>query len=327
MIRVGVIGLGLMGSIHLRNLSRPGSLATVAAVYDPVAAAVAAASESTGATPAADFHEVIADTSVDAIVIAAPADLHAELISLCIAAGKPVFCEKPLVTDMSDYRRLTALYESGAGSHVWAGFMRRFDHAFVALRDSYQRGHVGQAVFVDMAHRNPSVPATFTNDAYMNETFIHEFDVTRWLLGEDIVTVQVDTLGPTRPRTRLNDPLFVTAWTQSGIPIRITGHITNGYGYDIRCEIVGEAGAVQLGGIRPDDALNTGPILAETWGDRFAEAYTAIVDSWLSDLESARHTGVDLGEGLAASAVALAGQQALGSPGVPIDIASAVTPV
>jgi myo-inositol 2-dehydrogenase/D-chiro-inositol 1-dehydrogenase len=327
MIRVGVIGLGVMGAIHLRNLSRPGSLASVSAVYDPVAEAVAEACERTGATPAGDSHEVIAATSVDAILIAAPAPLHAELMSLSIAAGKPVFCEKPLVTDISDYRRLTALSESGADSLVWAGFMRRFDQAFVALRDTYQRGDVGQAVFLDMAHRNPSVPATFTNDAYMNETFIHEFDVTRWLLGEDIVTVQVDTVGPTRPGTPLNDPLFVTAWTQSGIPIRISGHITNGYGYDIRCEIVGERGAVQLGGGRLGDARSTGPILAENWGDRFADAYTAILDSWLADLDSARHTGVGLSEGLAASAAALAGLRALGSPGVPVDIASALTPV
>jgi len=324
MIRVGVIGLGVMGGIHLRNLSRLDSLATVSAVYDPVTEAVAEACAITGAQPALDSADVITDNSVDAVLIAAPAPMHAELISLCITAGKPVFCEKPVSTGVSDYWHLTALSESGADSQVWAGFMRRCDPAFIAMRDSYQLGDVGQAIFVDMAHRNPSVPVTFTNDAYMNETFIHEFDVTRWLLGEDIVTVQVDTVGPVRPGTELNDPLFLTAWTQSGKPIRITGHITNGYGYDIRCEIIGERGAVQLGGSQPSEAPNPSSLLASMWGDRFAEAYRAIIESWISDLDAGKHTGVGLHEALAASAVALAGRRAMDRPGVPIDVASAL---
>lgn len=328
MIRVGVIGVGVMGGIHLHNLNRPGSRATVTAVFDPVADAVAQACERSGAKPAFDPQAVIADTSVDAVVIAAPAPMHADLISLCVAAGKPVFCEKPVVTDVADYRRLTALCESDPDGGVWVGFMRRFDPAFIALRNTYQSGGVGQAVFLNMAHRNPSVPATFTNDAYMNETFIHEFDATRWLLSEDIVAVQVDGVGPTQPGTSLNDPLFLTAWSESGTPIRITGHITNGYGYDIRCEIVGDAGSAHLGGSysEPENASPPSPGLAATWAERFADAYRDIVDSWITDLDSGQHTGVGLVDGLAASAVALASRRALDTPGVPITISSVVAP-
>jgi myo-inositol 2-dehydrogenase/D-chiro-inositol 1-dehydrogenase len=322
MLGVGVIGLGVMGQIHAQNLLALSSSVTITAVYDTNAKAMSRLVISSGARPAIDALDVVVDPSVDAVVVAHPAHLHAELIAACVAAKKAVFCEKPVATTISQYQALRALADSDAADLIWVGFMRRFDPSFVDLRDRYRAGDIGSAVFLDMAHRNPGVPSTFGNDAYMAETLIHEFDVTRWILGEDISSIQVDSMGPVPEGMVLNDPQFVTLRTVSGVQARIAGHITNGYGYDIRCEIVGDQGALSLDSRlwRVTTAAPPGDHLAASWTDRFQIAYRQILTDWLSDLNKARHTGVRLADGLAASAVALAGYEAICHPGQPIDV-------
>lgn len=322
MLGIGVIGLGAMGLIHLETLQTLTPRVRVSSVFDVVDNATARVAADAGARVANSAEDVVRDPSVDAVLIASPAPQHADVVRSCLEVGKPVFCEKPVVTSRTQWSELAGFLDTPGEVLVWTGFMRRFDPAFVALRTRYQEDQVGQAIFLDMAHRNPAVPITFGNDAYMNETFIHEFDVLRWLLGEEIVAVQVDRLGPVRTGGVLNDPQHLTLWSESGVTCRISGHITNDYGYEIRCEIVGQRGSVSLSS-SPSDGEQ--PPLGDSsfssnWADRFEDAYRSIVRSWVADLEKGMHTGVGLRDALAASAVALAGVEAQREPGRPVTV-------
>lgn len=317
MIGIGVIGLGVMGRIHLANLLRHPDRVEIVAVFDPNSETSNYVSATTGAKIAESAEELISDEDVAAVIIASPANLHWPQVRKAIELGKPVFVEKPLVTSKGDEQEIRSLFGTPAEKLVWVGFMRRFDPAYLALKEKLDSGILGQPIFAEMSHRNPAVPDSFDDAAYMLETFVHECDVSAWLFDNRLASVQVDGLGPIAPGTSRHDPKFLTLQTDSGVVIRVSGHITNGYGYEIRCEVVGNSGQLSL-----DDSLwqqggaPTGNHAAN-WGARFALAYQNIIDSWLNDLEQNSHRGAGLESGLEASRAAWALMAALEQPGKP----------
>lgn len=303
---VGVIGCGAMGRIHLRSLlARPADVRVVG-VCDPLPDQIAAAELPTSVTIFPDSHALLAHPEIELVVIASPASLHAQDVVAALEAGKIVYCEKPLVTSMEDHHRITALEAQAGQAMVWVGFMRRFDPLFRALKEDLDSGAIGALSHGILSHRNPSVPGSFSDADYMLETFIHEFDALRWLLGVEIETIAVG--GERRTASGLMDPQFVTLTTSRGHRVMIDGHITNGYGYDIRCELVGERGSRSL----VDYAEHTGISAAphETWATRFQAAYRAAIDAWIDDVIAHRHTGVNAHDAGRALAVALAGIEA-----------------
>ena len=203
MVNVGVIGAGLMGSTHARLLATAVSGAEVVAISDAVHDTPTRVAEELGArrsTPTA--LELIADPAVDAVVIASPAATH-EPFALACLAGRQAGAVREAARGLRrgrDADRRGRGRASAAGS-VTVGFMRRYDPGYADLKARLDAGAIGAPLLVHCAHRNPSVHPFFDSAMIITDTAVHEIDITRWLLGEEIVRATV--LTPRRvPRAR-----------------------------------------------------------------------------------------------------------------------------
>ncbi|MDA0181153.1 Gfo/Idh/MocA family oxidoreductase [Solirubrobacter phytolaccae] len=294
MIGVGVIGAGLMGSIHARLLAHDVPGARLTAVCDPDRAA---AERLDAPTLHADGFALIADPAVDAVVIASPVPTHEPFTLACVAAGKPVLCEKPLTATSEAARRIVEAERASGRRLVTVGFMRRHDPAYVELKAQLDAGTIGRPLLVHCAHRNPSVHAFFDSAMIITDSAVHEADIVRWLLGEEIVSVDVRTPRSTsRAREGLRDPQLILLTTASDVLVDVEAFVTAGYGYDIRCEVVGEDGTLAL------------PLAVATgFEERFADAYRNELIAWLSG----EPVGATAADGLAAAAVCEAGVRSL----------------
>jgi myo-inositol 2-dehydrogenase / D-chiro-inositol 1-dehydrogenase len=306
-VRVGVIGVGLIGEDHVRRLTTVLDGAPVTAVTDVDKDRAAVVAERYGvATVHATGEEVIADPQVDAVVVASWGPTHEQYVLASIAAGKPVFCEKPLATTTEACERVLAAETAAGRRLVQVGFMRRYDEAYRALRAAAHDGSIGAPLLAHMAHRNPSVPPTVTSEAAINDSAVHEIDVTRWLLGEEITSVMV--LAPRRSAlaaARLQDPMVVMFRTASGVLVDDELGLNVQYGYDIRAEVVGETGQARLPALGP---------VPPDWRVRFSDAYDAEFRAWIGDVAASREPGGPTAwDGYAATVVAGACVTALGS--------------
>jgi myo-inositol 2-dehydrogenase / D-chiro-inositol 1-dehydrogenase len=308
-VRVGVIGVGLIGEDHVRRLSSVVAGATVTAVTDVDASRAAAVAKLYG-VPAVHVsgEDVIADPAVDAVVVASWGPTHEQYVLAAIAAGKPVFCEKPLATTPEACERVLAAETAFGRRLIQVGFMRRYDSAYLDLRAAIADGSIGAPLLAHMAHRNPSVPDSVTSEAAINDSAVHEIDVTRWLLGEEITAVMV--LAPRRSSLAaagLQDPMVVMFRTAGGVLVDDELGLNVRYGYDIRAEVVGETGQARLPAIAP---------VPPDWRVRFVDAYDAEFRAWIADVAAGREPGGPTAwDGYAATVVAGAGVAALDAGG------------
>lgn len=307
-VRVGVIGVGAIGADHVRRIRSVLSGASVVAVSDVDfgrASAVAA-----GARVHHTGQDLIADADVDAVLVASWGPTHAEYVLACLAAGKPVLCEKPLATTGEDCLRVLAAEVALGRRLVQVGFMRRYDPAYRSLAAVVASGAIGPPSIVHSVHRNAGVPAHYTADMSISDTAVHDIDVARWLTGSEIAGVRV-----LRGRSdAVGDPLLVVLDTVSGVLVDVEVAVTIGYGYDIRGEVVGTTGTVSLpdGGdvvVRSAGALSA-PVPAD-WQTRFARAYEVELQAWLDAVAAGGCTGPSTWDGYAVTAVAEAGLESL----------------
>ena len=289
-IGVGVIGAGMMGTNHVRTLTTAVDGAHVAAVADADAARAEAAAALGGGRAIADPHALIADAAVDAVIVASFDATHEEFVLACLEAGKPVLCEKPLATTAEACLRVIDAEVAAGRRLVTLGFMRRFDPAYGAIKDGLENGGVGDVLVVHCAHRNATAPPIYTSEMLITSSCVHEIDITRWLLGEEIVAATVRApRSTTRAPDGLRDPQLVLLETASGVLIDVEIFVNAQYGYDIRCELVGETGTLRLAEqVAPD------------FRTRFATAYRRELDCWVQGLGP----GPSAWDGYAANAVA-----------------------
>jgi myo-inositol 2-dehydrogenase / D-chiro-inositol 1-dehydrogenase len=315
-VRVGVIGVGMIGEDHIRRLSQVLSGGQVVAVSDvDRSRAEAVAGRLPGVAVLVTGQDVIAYDQVDAVMVTSWGPTHAEYVLAALAAGKPVFCEKPLATTQHDCLRIIEAEVTGGRRLVQVGFMRRYDSAYRALKAALGDGAIGAPTMFHSAHRNPSVPPHYTEDMAITDTAVHDIDVTRWLLDDEITAAIV--LKPRRSGRApagLQDPLVLLLETAGGVLVDVEIAVTIGYGYDIRGEVVGESGTAALGD-RDEVVLRaagarSAPVPA-TWQQRFRRAYDVELQEWLDAVAAGTSTGPGSWDGYAATAVADAGVQAL----------------
>ncbi len=313
-LRVGVVGLGVMGAGHLRTLIANVPRAQVAAVCD-----VDVARARLIAGDRMRMHEdpvaLIRSEDVDAVLVASSDATHADLVLACIDAGKPVLCEKPLATTAAASLAVMEAEAALGRRLVQVGFMRRFDPRYAVVKRELDEGRVGQPLLVHCAHRNAAVPPTYTSDMLITSSGTHEFDVVRWLTGEEIVVATVLTPRPTsRAADGMRDPQLLILQTESGVLVDVEVFVNAGYGYDIRCELVGESGTLTL-----EPAVTAGFL------ERFADAYRHELTDWVDAVADGGPRGPTAWDGYAASAVADACLQSLAS-GRTVDVRLAERP-
>jgi len=297
-MRVGVIGAGLMGTTHVRLLSGEVAGAEVVAISDAVLPAAERLAASAGVDIVyADALELIADPAVEGVVVASPAVTHEAFVLACLDAGKPVLCEKPLAVDAAACLRVLEAEATLGRRLIQVGFMRRFDPAYVELKDRMEA--IGAPVLAHCAHRNPTVPPGFDTEMTLTDSLVHDVDAVRWLLGEEFteVTVIAPRATPHAPGGVL-DPLIVLLRTESGLHVDVECFVNARYGYDIRCEVVGAEAAAAL----PPDC-------AAGFQGRFATAYVRELESWVAGAGA----GAGAWDGYAASVVCEAAVESLRS--------------
>ena len=308
-VRVGVIGVGMIGQDHIRRLTHVLSGAQVVAVTDVDAArAQTVADGLPGVRLHATGQELIRDDDIDAVLVASWGATHEEYVLASIEAGKPVFCEKPLATTEEACQRILEAEMASGRRLVIVGFMRRYDASYQAVKSAVDDGAIGTPLLMHCAHRNPSVPPYgFTTEMIITDSAIHEIDLVRWMFGEEVVATTV--LKPRRSSKgseELHDPLIVLLEMASGVLVDVELSLNVGYGYDIRGEVVGESGTAALAettaAIVKSDGRFSGHVPAD-WRERFIRAYDVELQDWVDAVATGGFTGPSAWDGYAAAVV------------------------
>ncbi|MDE0033854.1 MAG: inositol 2-dehydrogenase [Deltaproteobacteria bacterium] len=319
-VRLGLLGAGRIGKTHARSIADSEG-AHLVAVADPDDAAVAAVVQATG-TRAASVEEVLSDSAIEGILIATPTDLHADLIERAAAAGKAIFCEKPIDLDLSRARRSVAA-AGRCGVPLMIGFNRRFDPSFRRLRDEIDGGRIGAVELVQITSRDPAPPPldyVRRSGGLFRDMMIHDLDMARFLVGEAIV--EVTATGSALVDKAIGeagdvDTAVAVLRSAGGRLCVISNSRRATYGYDQRIEVHGSEGMVSAGNpvattvTRADRSGFATDPLNDFFMDRYADAYREEIATFCAVVR-----GVDMPypsgkDGLAALAIADAASQSL----------------
>ena len=248
-VRFGILGAGRIGKVHARAVAATTGAALVA-VSDPMEAAAKEVARDYGCA-IRSIDEIAAAGDIDAVVICTPTDTHADLIEKFVRAGKHVFCEKPVDLDVARVKAALATVKAEGGT-LMVGFNRRFDPDFMALKSAIDAGRVGAVEMITITSRDPGAPPAEyikVSGGIFRDMTIHDFDVARWLLGEEVETVYAAASVLTDPKIgELGDydSATVVLRTASGKQCTISNSRRASYGYDQRIEVLGSKGLVSV---------------------------------------------------------------------------------
>ncbi|MEY3890617.1 MAG: hypothetical protein RLY62_799 [Actinomycetota bacterium] len=296
-IGIGIIGVGIMGKGHALYLSDYVKGAKVVAIYDTnLTTAANVAKEvfkKTKVLPKVyqDIDQLLGDKSVNSVIIASPDHLHAKHLTQSVLAGKNVLCEKPLASTVKEAKKVAKIVRESK-SIVGVGFMRRFDKAYLDLKKEINTGKYGQVLQIRCTSRNVSSPNA-TTSMLLTNVAVHEIDIIRWLLGEDIVSVKVNYAKVTKKANpNLSDPISVICKSESGVLITIDIFANSTYGYEVGMEVLTENGSLvieNLGSLNiaknfklPGRKPGT---LHKDWMGRFKPAYIAELKAFINSLQ------------------------------------------
>jgi myo-inositol 2-dehydrogenase / D-chiro-inositol 1-dehydrogenase len=326
-VAVGLIGAGWIGAFHGETLARRLPGARLVGVADPAPGAAERLAGSLGAPKATtDPAELLADPAVEAVLIAAPARFHADLVEAAAGAGKAVFCEKPMALTVADADRAIAAAQA-AGVPLQVGFNRRFDTGFRAAHDLVAAGRLGTPQLLRSLTRDPGIPdpGRVAPSTIFLETLIHDFDTLRYLNpGAEAMEVYAvaDALAyPDYKDQGLQDTAVVLVRFDNGAMATAEASFNAVYGYDIRGEVFGSAGMATAGDIRRTTMVYHGAegVVADTWRrniDLFHDAYTAELAAFADCVRSGATPEPGGRDARAALAIALAAIRSVetGSP-------------
>jgi myo-inositol 2-dehydrogenase / D-chiro-inositol 1-dehydrogenase len=316
---IGVVGTGMMGQDHVQRLATSVPDAKVVAVSDVNVDQAKRVGESVAARVYSDGHDLIADDGVQAVLIASPGFTHEELTLACLAAGKPVLCEKPLAPTIDACLRVLEAEAAKPKRLVQVGFMRRYDDGFRALRASLDGGQVGRPLLLHCRHRNAAPPPGFTSDMMITDSVVHDIDASRWLLGQEFVAASVFKARPSSLAPEgLQDPQMVLLETAEGVLVDVESFVSCQFGYDIGYELVGETGTISLGeqpGVQVrQQGQHHGPIPAD-WREQFGASFQRELQEWVTGALRGELTGPSSWDGYATTAVAEAAVESLATGG------------
>jgi myo-inositol 2-dehydrogenase/D-chiro-inositol 1-dehydrogenase len=295
MIRFALFGAGRIGRMHAENLVRRTD-AELAYVVDTKPEAARALAEPLGARQA-DAAQALADPAVDAVLIASSTGSHADLSIAAARAGKAIFCEKPVDLTLP---RVDACIRAVRKARVpmFVGFNRRFDPHFRALKERLAAGAVGKVEQVIITNRDPGLPDLrflATSGGLFLDFTVHDFDMARWLLGEEPVEVFAWGAVLVDPRVRTEagdiDTAMLLLRTASGRLCHIANSRRAVYGYDQRIEVLGAKGMLRAENLPPTTVERFGADATSadnpwpSFQTRYAAAYAAELSSFIKSVE------------------------------------------
>lgn len=291
LLSVGLIGAGGMGARHARNLHLQIGGARLAGVFDVDAGRAAQVAAECGA--AALFDDpfcLIRDPGVDAVIIASPDATHLDFTLACLAAQKPVLCEKPLAVAAAGARRVVEAEAATGRRLVSVGLMRRFDPYHVAVKQAADAGWLGRPVLYKGVHRNATIPYDSRGETILTNSAGHDADAVRWLLGQEIETVYVQGVRSHAEFSDQTTDLLLLQMALTGACLAtVEVFAAAEYGYEVTAELVGERGVATSG--RPDRATIRANATAQValpgnWLDRFQDAYVIELREWVRSVRS-----------------------------------------
>jgi len=320
---IGVLGVGEMGRRHAGNIRRVVTDARLVAIASASASAERArqvARELEIECFYTSLEAMLECRDIDAVVIAAPDKFHAQAIRTAALAGKSILCEKPLALNLPDaHAALQAVAKAHASLQI--GFMRRYDLAYAAAMKRIEAGEIGVPVIFKSVGRDKDAPPLAAYQSKLNgmllyNNTIHDFDMARWLVRDEISEVHCHATVAIRPEVAQYGDVVASVvnlrYCQGAIG-NIESYVQAVYGYDVRTEIVGSKGSILVGSLCQTPATfltaeGGKQTLADHFLTRFADAYVAEVRDFVHCVLHDRPPSVSGWDGLKALAIAVAAE-------------------
>jgi len=328
MINLAIFGAGRIGQIHARNAAALPEL-TLKYVVDPNRSAGEALARQTAAR-VVPMDAALGDASIAGIIIASATDAHLDQALLAAAAGKKIFCEKPLDLDLARARQAAPQL---SGAVMLLGFNRRFDPHFATLKSRIESNAIGKLESLNIVSHDPAPPPVAyirVSGGLFKDMAIHDFDMARWLLGEEPTEVFAAAsclVDPAIAEAGDVDTARILLRTQSGKLCVISNTRRSGYGYDQRIEAFGSAGTARADNVLMStvstctESGSASDALQNFFLDRYAEAYRREMRHFLDILRDAAIPAVGYRDGVAslllAEAAALSARR-----NAPVNVAS-----
>jgi inositol 2-dehydrogenase len=318
---IGVLGVGEMGKRHAQNLRRLVPGARLVAVADVAAArARLVAAELEIEHSFGSLEDMLGHKEIDCVLIATPDKFHAQAVRTAATAGKSILCEKPLATNLADASSaLEAVNKAGVALQV--GFMRRYDSGYAAAMKRIEGGEIGDPVIFKSVGRDKDAPPISAYQSNLNgmllyNNTIHDFDLARWLMRNEVIEVQTYATVAIRPEVAQYGDIVASVVNlkyRGGAIGNIESYVQAVYGYDVRTEIVGSKGSILVGNLQQTPAIflttNGGTqTLADHYLTRFADAYVAEVKDFVQSMLNDRPPRVSGEDGLRALEIAVAAE-------------------
>ncbi|MGC1373725.1 MAG: Gfo/Idh/MocA family oxidoreductase [Candidatus Sulfotelmatobacter sp.] len=319
---VGVVGVGEMGRRHAENLRRNVPEARLIAIAD--------VSQERARQTAAELEiehsynsleAMLENKDIEAVVIATPDKFHAHAVEVAARAGTDILCEKPLALTLADARAAVAAV-TRAGSRMQIGFMRRYDPAYAAAMQRIEAGEIGTPVIFKSVGRDKDQPPIAAYESNVNGMIfytntIHDFDLARWMMSDEVASVHAFTTSTIRPEVaKYGDVVasVVNLQYRKGAIGNIESYAQAVYGYDVRTEVIGDKGSIFVGSLDRTPAVfltarGGEQALADHFLTRFADAYLAEMRDFVHNILHDRPLRVSGEDGLKALAIAAAAEE------------------
>ncbi|MBC7109137.1 MAG: inositol 2-dehydrogenase [Methanomassiliicoccales archaeon] len=296
-LRLGIIGAGTIGRLHAKNISLYIPEAEVLMVADAIEKAAQSCAREFGIpTAVTDYHKVLNNEAIEAILICTPGSTHATIIREAAEKGKHIFCEKPLGLDLKEIDDALAAVEK-AGVKLQVGFNRRFDPSIHKAKELIAQGAIGRIYLVRITSRDPDIPSLEylkTCGGLFFDTTIHDFDMVRYLTGDEVEELYASgsvLIDPELQKVGDIDTAIVMLQFKSSTLGIIENSRRAVYGYDQRLEVFGEKGMISVGN-RPRDLVS----LSDSNGvhfspnvfffpDRYPEAFVAELRAFVKSVK------------------------------------------
>ena len=324
MIKVGIIGAGRIGKVHVQSICTQVPDAKVKMLADPfLTDETAAWAKDMGVLQVTkDYKEVLADPEIDAVLICSSTDTHSPISVEAIKAGKHVFCEKPIDHDIDKIQEvIDALKDSKVKYQV--GFNRRFDHNFEAVRDAVAAGKVGDIHVIKVTSRDPEPPSAeyvkVSGGMFLDMT-IHDFDMVRFLAGcnaTEVYTEAAVLVDPAIGEAGDVDTAVITLKMENGAIAVIDNSRKAVYGYDQRAEVFGSKGMVATGNdtasaaVLSNESGVTGEVPLHFFLERYMAAYAKEVKCFIDAIVNDTDTPLGVMDGLEPVHMGLAAKKSM----------------